>query len=75
MFSIENETKTWDLIIKTCDELLAKFPTTYDDDQQILSRNEEAIEAEKEEGVLSSNKVNCILYRMCEKEVLIWLKK
>ena len=72
MFSIENEAKTWDFIIKTCDQLLAKYPTSYEDDQNILMKNEEAIEAEKDD-VLSVNKTNCILYRMSEKEVVVFL--
>ena len=65
--SKDNEAAAWRYIDKVCDEALAKYPTTLEQDVEI-------IEKDAEERKLSVNKRNCVLYRMTEKYVLHYLK-
>ena len=52
-----NEMKAWELIGKTSEEYLDKYPTTVAKDNELL----------KNTGDMSENEKNCILYRKGEK--------
>lgn len=65
--SIENETATWKQITKIVDKALSEYPTTLDEDKELL-------EKDAKENSLSLNQKNCIRYRMSEKKVLHFLK-
>ena len=58
----------WRHIDKVCDEALKRYPTTLEEDIELLRRDQENA------GALSYNKRNCILYRKSEKEVLYFFK-
>lgn len=55
--SKENEAGAWRHISKVADEALAKYPTTLEEDQAILSAEAGA------GGKLNENKQNCIMFR------------
>ena len=65
--SKENEAAAWKLISKVADEALAQYPTTLEEDVQILAKD-------NAEHSLAQNKRNCVLYRKMDKEVLYFLK-
>ena len=57
----------WKFINKMADEALAKYPTTLDQDVEILQK-------EDKEPFLGFNKRNCVVIRSQEKEILLFLK-
>ena len=57
----------WRLVTHLCDETLSKYPTTIAEDDEILLKDER-------ENHLSNNHRNCIIYRITEKAVLLYLK-
>ena len=59
-----NETATWRKILKEANEALNKYPTTLEDDLEIL----------EEDKSLTRNLRNCIMFRKNEKVVLHFLK-
>lgn len=63
--SIKNELKALSYLIKICDELLRKYPTTYEQDVERLARGNVA---------LFSNERNALIQVKGEKEVLIFFK-
>ena len=65
--SLDNEESAWRTIEDAVDATLAKYPTTLDEDREIL-------EEDKTENSLGKNKTNCILFRMSEKMVLLQIK-
>ena len=52
--SVQNEIAAWKLISDTVDESLAKYPTTLDQDFELLKQNP---------SVLTPNQRNCIKFR------------
>ena len=69
MVTKNSEIKTWQCIYKIANMLLEEYPTTLIEDDEILQKDAIADEKEK----LNPNKRNCILYRKCEKTVLLFL--
>ena len=67
-FSKDNEFAAWKHIYKAADAALEKYPTTLEEDHEILST--ERNEYEK----LGKNKTNCVIYRYTEKIILHFLK-
>jgi len=65
--SLDNEESVWRTIEDAVDAALAKYPTTLDEDREILDED-------KTENALGKNKTNCILFRMSEKMVLLQIK-
>ena len=65
--SLDNEEGAWRVIEDAVDATLAKYPTTLDEDREILDED-------KTENTLGKNKTNCILFRMSEKMVLLQIK-
>ena len=67
MISRENELDTWNLIEEVCDEALSKFRWNIKEDQNMLNKD-------KLNGLLTFNERNCIKYIMGEKSVLLFFK-
>lgn len=65
--SVKNEIAAWNLITSVVDACLAKYPTTIEEDIELLKQDEST-------NTLGFNKRNCILYRKGEKQVLNSLK-
>ena len=65
-YSKENELAAWKHIAKVCRAARSKYPTTYEEDVEILERDRK----KKKLGVA---KTNCILYRKGEKVILNYL--
>ena len=63
----ENELAAWQLIGKVASDQLALYPTTYEEDVELLN-------AEQEHETLGRNKRNCVLYRLSEKIILHYLQ-
>ena len=60
--SVANEKKVWGSIKELCEQALQKYPTTWEQDNEIL----------KDES-LTFNQRNCVLFRSGEKEILHFL--
>jgi len=65
--NLDNEKKMWKKIEEVVDESIAKYPTTLEEDNAILEKDDQ-------EQTLSYNERNCILYRQGEKIILHFLK-
>ena len=61
----------WKVIDKIAEDHLAKYPTTFEVDMEILERDKKN---EKKEEKLSVNERNCVIYRSTEKAVLILIQ-
>ena len=57
----------WQLIEQNCDLSLSKYPTSLQEDLQILQKDQK-------DGKLGFNKRNCVLLRKGEKEILYFLR-
>ena len=68
MYSKQNEMAAWKHIKKLAEEALKRYPTTLDEDLEILARD-------SNERTLSNNIRNCIIYRKSEKAILHFLKE
>ena len=60
------EARTWESIKDDSEEKLARFPTSLQQDREMLQRDEH-------EHFLGKNKRNCVLYRKNQKVVLHFL--
>ena len=60
--SKNNEIKVWVSIKRLCEQALSDYPNTYEEDMEILQRDN-----------LTFNERNCVLFRSGEKEILIFL--
>eukprot|EP00826_Nyctotherus_ovalis_P056957 TRINITY_DN7776_c0_g1_i5.p1 TRINITY_DN7776_c0_g1~~TRINITY_DN7776_c0_g1_i5.p1 ORF type:complete len:558 (+),score=117.68 TRINITY_DN7776_c0_g1_i5:94-1767(+) len=58
--SVKNETAVLNKVLDICGELLGKYPTTYEEDAEMLKGNE-----------LTSNQRNCVIMRQGEKKILL----
>ena len=67
-FSRENESEAWLFIMKQVDEALKAYPTTKQEDDEILQKDEENKCLERIER-------NCIVYRYIEKAILHYFKE
>ena len=65
-FSLQAEVKVWHKIKKLAEDQLDKYPTSYQEDLELLDKDE------KESG-LTYNKRNCVLFRSGEKKILHFL--
>ena len=63
MISIEDEIKALNLLKKVSIETLAKYPNSYEEDLELLKKND-----------LTYNERNCIILRASEKNVMIFHK-
>ena len=66
-YTKENEAKAWKLISSACDKNLSRYPTTLQEDIELLAKDDQ-------EPSLGFNIRNCILYRKGEKDILHYLK-
>jgi len=66
--NLKNEVDAWNHIDKVCDQYLAAYDTTIEEDTKILT------EDDANGNQLGFNKRNCVLYRKSEKGVLLWMK-
>jgi hypothetical protein len=66
---LETEVLAWNKIQLLAEEALAKFPTSYEEDLQLL----ESVESGQEE--LSFNKQNCLKLRIGEKKLLNFITR
>ena len=62
LISKKNELATWKLIMGYCSEGLEQYPSTKEEDEEILKRED-----------LTFNMRNCVLFRHGEKEILAFL--
>ena len=60
--SKRNEKKVWESIKSMCEEGLSRYPSTLEEDMEILQRDN-----------LTFNERNCTLFRSGEKEILVFL--
>lgn len=60
--SIDNESKSWKLILETAEKAYSEYPDTLEKDIEFLKR-----------AKLSINQKNCIMFRKSEKEILVFL--
>jgi len=58
----------WNYIVNLADELLSRYPTSLEEDNEILDKDQI-------EQHLSTNERNCIIHRKGEKVVLNFLKE
>ena len=66
--SKESELEAWQYIAKLCDLTLERYPTTLEEDIELL-------ESDDISSFLGHNKRNCVLLRKGEKEILHFLKQ
>lgn len=64
-FGIENETRVWKKVGMLVDEALSKYPTSYEEDLDILK---------EEKRSLSQNERNCVTFRSEEKKIYRFFK-
>ena len=67
-WGLENEIRVWLRIDALVDASLAKYETTYQEDLDLLAKDEQ-------EKCLTYNQRNCILFRSGEKKILHFLKE
>ena len=60
--SKRNEGLVWQVVKKMCEEGISEHPTTLEEDVEILKRED-----------LTFNQRNCVLFRIGEKEILVFL--
>lgn len=66
-WSIDNEINAWKYISATVDKVLAAYPTTLEQDIQLLKEDDK-------NPVFDLNTRNCIIYRKNEKSILQFFK-
>ena len=62
-FSKQNELAAWKMVFNVCEDLIKKFPTSLQEDRDIL-----------ENETLTPNVRNCIFYRTIEKDILHFMQ-